>query len=112
MMARSNEEWLTLLKPETRDVALAELGGLLQRGLRRGLIRYPWVDEAAIACFVEQALLEIPKVLDTFTGQSRFTTWAQKIAVHIALREIRKQRIQGGDMPPTMINTRNNSYVS
>jgi len=30
--------------------------------------------------------------LDTFRGESRFTTWAQKIAVHEAFTELRRKR--------------------
>jgi RNA polymerase sigma-70 factor (ECF subfamily) len=30
--------------------------------------------------------------LDTFRGEAKFTTWAQKIAVRVALTELRRQR--------------------
>ncbi|MBV7327240.1 hypothetical protein KFU94_03095 [Chloroflexi bacterium TSY] len=92
LVERSNQEWCDLLKHETCDVALAELGLLLRQGLQHALTHDPLVDEAAVESFVEQALRKIQRELDTFAGQSRFTTWAQKIAVHIALREIRRQR--------------------
>jgi RNA polymerase sigma-70 factor (ECF subfamily) len=30
--------------------------------------------------------------VDTFRGESRFTTWAQKIAIHVAFTELRRRR--------------------
>lgn len=40
----------------------------------------------------QEALLRILERLDTFEGWSRFTTWANKIALRIALTELRRQR--------------------
>jgi RNA polymerase sigma-70 factor (ECF subfamily) len=42
--------------------------------------------------FVQDALVRILDKLDTFRGESRFTTWAQKIAVRVAFSELRRQR--------------------
>ena len=42
--------------------------------------------------FVQDALVRILDKLDTFRGESRFTTWAQKIAVRVAFSEMRRQR--------------------
>jgi RNA polymerase sigma-70 factor (ECF subfamily) len=42
--------------------------------------------------FVQDALLRILDKLDTFRGESLFTTWAQKIAVRVAFTELRRQR--------------------
>jgi RNA polymerase sigma-70 factor (ECF subfamily) len=39
-------------------------------------------------------LLKILDNLDSFRGESRFTTWAQKIAVHEAFSELRRKRWQ------------------
>lgn len=36
--------------------------------------------------------MKILDSVDTFRGESRFTTWAQKIAVRIALTELRRRR--------------------
>jgi RNA polymerase sigma-70 factor (ECF subfamily) len=42
--------------------------------------------------FVQDALLKILGALDSFRGESRFTTWAQKIAVNVAFTELRRSR--------------------
>ena len=42
--------------------------------------------------FAQEALLKILEQLDSFRGESRFTTWAHKIAVRVALTELRRKR--------------------
>ena len=42
----------------------------------------------------QEALLLILDNLDSFEGRSRFTTWAHKIAVRVALTELRRKRWQ------------------
>jgi RNA polymerase sigma-70 factor (ECF subfamily) len=100
MEQRSNQEWLDALKsPGTdRDRALAELRAALVRGLNyamRGWRRTAGRDFEALAeDFSQEALLRILDNLDSFEGRSRFTTWAHKIAVRIALTELRRKRWQ------------------
>jgi len=50
------------------------------------------VTEADLEDFAQEALLKILAGLDSFRGESRFTTWAQKIAVRVALTELRRHR--------------------
>jgi RNA polymerase sigma-70 factor (ECF subfamily) len=47
----------------------------------------PLVEEV-----VQDTLLRILEQLETFEGRSMFTTWVQKIAVRIALTELRRKR--------------------
>ena len=42
--------------------------------------------------FVQDSILRILDKMDTFRGESRFTTWAQKVAVRVAFTEMRRQR--------------------
>jgi RNA polymerase sigma-70 factor (ECF subfamily) len=100
MEQRSNQEWLDALRspgPE-RDRALAELRTLLVRGLNyalRGWRRTAGRDFEALAeDFCQEALLRILDNLDSFEGRSRFTTWAHKITVRVALTELRRKRWQ------------------
>jgi RNA polymerase sigma-70 factor (ECF subfamily) len=100
MEQRSNQDWLDALKspgPE-RDRALAELRTLLVRGLNyalRGWRRTAGRDFEALAeDFCQEALLRILDNLDSFEGRSRFTTWAHKIAIRVALTELRRKRWQ------------------
>jgi RNA polymerase sigma-70 factor (ECF subfamily) len=91
---RSNEEWITALsQPGPQyDEALADLRVLLVRGLGYALSSRADVDDAALEDFTQDALLKILAALDTFRGESHFTTWAQKIAVRVAYTEMRRHR--------------------
>lgn len=93
MTERSNEQWLAELRGPERDRTLADLRAVLVRGLRvalRGRVRQG-LNEAA-EDFAQEALIKIMANLDTFRGESQFTTWAQKIAVRTASTELRRKR--------------------
>ena len=92
MVERTNQEWLTELRGPGREVALADLRALLVRGLRYAMADRPGVTEADLEDFAQDALLKILAGLDTFRGEARFTTWAQKIAVNVAFTELRRRR--------------------
>lgn len=99
MQARSNAEWLDDLRDAgRREAALAELRPLLLNGLRRGLVDYvntAGPEFAALAeDFVQEALLKILDNLESFRGESQFTTWAHKVAVRVALSELRHKQWQ------------------
>jgi RNA polymerase sigma-70 factor (ECF subfamily) len=73
--------------------ALEDLRAILLRGLRASLSGRIQTDLDAITeDFVQEALLKILKSIETFRGESRFTTWAQKIAIHVAFTELRRRR--------------------
>lgn len=91
---RSNQEWLDALHGPDRNQALEELRLVLVRGLRFGL-RNTLGKKGAIEQvedFAQDALLRIVDNLDSFRGESRFTTWAQKIAMRVAFSELRRKR--------------------
>jgi RNA polymerase sigma-70 factor (ECF subfamily) len=92
MKDRTNQEWLADLRGPERDQALADLRSFLVRGLGYALGSRSDVDEAMIEDFVQDALLKILGALDTFRGESKFTTWAQKIAVRVGYTELRRRR--------------------
>jgi RNA polymerase sigma-70 factor (ECF subfamily) len=98
MVDRSNEEWIADLKSEgpEKDAALADLRAVILKSLPYALSNYlspdnpqfkPLTDEVT-----QDTLLRVLDHLDTFEGRSRFTTWVQKIAVRIALTELRRRR--------------------
>ena len=89
---RSNEEWVSDLQGPGRNQALTDLRAILRRGLGYALSSRSNVDEQAIEDFCQDALLKILDNLDSFRGESLFTTWAQKIAVHTAYTELRRRR--------------------
>ncbi len=89
---RTNEQWLADLRGSGRDQALSDLRALLVRGLRYGMANRSDVTESDLQDFAQDALLKILAGLDSFRGESRFTTWAQKIAIHVAFTELRRRR--------------------
>lgn len=91
---RTNEQWLAALRGPERDKALADLRVVLVRGLKGALAGRAdsGFDPAAIEDFAQEALVKILHNLDSFRGESRFTTWAQKIAVRVAFTELRRGR--------------------
>lgn len=94
MRERTNEEWLAELQGPERDEALADLRAFLVRGLGYALANRSGVEGPLLEDFAQDALLKILNALDTFRGESRFTTWAQKIAVNVAFSELRRRRWQ------------------
>ncbi|WP_420642063.1 RNA polymerase sigma factor [Candidatus Leptofilum sp.] len=118
---RTNDQWLAELQPEhpNYDTAVADLSLILTNGLRRGLLArvntsapefHTQADD-----FAQEAALKVLDNLDSFAGRSKFTTWAHKIAVSVALTELRRKRWQdssldsltesdgGGDYTPSFV---------
>jgi RNA polymerase sigma-70 factor (ECF subfamily) len=89
---RSNDEWLAALRGPNSDEALAELRVVLVRGLRVALGGQANRVESSVEDFAQEALIKILGNLDSFRGESRFTTWAQKICVRTAFAEMRRSR--------------------
>lgn len=95
---RDNDSWLRDLRASgaERDAALADLRALLIRALPQGLFTMLSPQNPEFEFFIEdtaqETLLRVLKGLDTFEGRSQFTTWAYKIAVRVALNELRRRR--------------------
>ena len=98
MSNRTNELWIADLRSKTwaRDAALADLRNTIQHGLPYALSRWVSPDDPLFAPLVEEVtqdtLIRVMEQLDSFEGRSMFTTWVQKIAVRIALTELRRKR--------------------
>jgi RNA polymerase sigma-70 factor, ECF subfamily len=90
LLDAESAEWLRSLEPDGphREAALARLHALLLRAARaeagrravRTGIGGPELDDLAHQA-ADDALLAILRRLDSFRGDSRFTTWAYKFAV-------------------------------
>ncbi len=92
MTKRTNEEWLSTLRGPERDRAIRDLRAVIVRGLKvtfAGRVR--GLDETA-EDFTQDALMRVLNNLDSFRGESHFTTWAQRIAVRVAYTELRRRR--------------------
>ena len=92
MRERTNEQWLAEVRRPNPGKALADLYDLLVRGLKAALGSYGGGVEANVGDFAQEALIKITGNLDSFRGESRFTTWAQKIAMNVALTELKRRR--------------------
>lgn len=98
MTTRTNEEWLSDLRAEgeVKNAALEDLRIIIKKGLPYALSR--WLSpsqpqfEALVEEVTQETLLRVLDQLDTFEGRSQFTTWVHKIAVRIALTELRRKR--------------------
>ena len=98
--ARTNADWLADLAADgsRQEAALTELREHVRRGLfaflrdnRSDLARRDSKDVGEMAeDFAQEALLKILDSLSTFRGESRFTTWAMKIAVRTAVSNLRR----------------------
>jgi len=92
MEERTNEEWIRSLGGIPDPEVLAALRETLLRGLRYALKQWYHVTESDLEDFVQDALVRVLDNLGTFRGESRFTTWAQKVAVRVAFSELRRKR--------------------
>jgi RNA polymerase sigma-70 factor (ECF subfamily) len=93
MQTRTNEEWLSDLRGDDQDQARGDLTRVLKKGLIYALSSRIQTDlETQVDDFVQDAVLRILDKMDTFRGESKFTTWAQKVAVRVAFTEMRRQR--------------------
>jgi RNA polymerase sigma-70 factor (ECF subfamily) len=98
MTTRTNEAWLADLRAtgEAKSLALEDLRAVIQKGLPYALSRWLSPDLPQFNSLVDEVtqetLLRVLDQLGTFEGRSQFTTWVHKIAVRIALTELRRKR--------------------
>ena len=72
--------------------AVQALREVLHTGLRIALSGRGDVSEAHLEDFAQESLLRVLDRLDQFQGRSKFTTWAQAIALNVAFAELRRKR--------------------
>ena len=103
--ARTNEEWLSELSAtgEIQETAIADLRNVLLRAalyfFNRNLGDFWGMDrEEILQCAedcAQEALIAVMNHLPDFRGDSKFTTWAYKFAINMALMTARRQRWNG-----------------
>jgi RNA polymerase sigma-70 factor (ECF subfamily) len=88
---RSNEQWLDELHAEGQvgEAARQELRTLLVAGLARAFGGHALVE---VEDFAQEAMLRVLQRLDSFRGDSHFTTWAMSTAARVAWSELRRAR--------------------
>ena len=95
---RNNEQWVADLgEPgEAQEIALSDLRAIIMRGLPYALSKWLNYSDPQFESLSEEVaqdtLLRVLESLHTFEGRSKFTTWVHKIAVRIALTELRRKR--------------------
>ena len=103
MTERSNDDWIAALSSTdqgAQSIALADLRRRLQRSIYfylsqdrsdlRGLATQELVQMAED--LAQDATLRVMDNLDKFRGESRFSTWANKIAIRLAISDLRRAR--------------------
>src|SRR6266545_919057 len=109
---KTNEEWLRALRADgiEQDDALRDLREILIHGMRaylaedhgynsgRGSEAKQIVEDCA-----QETLLIIKRKIDTFRGESRFTTWATTIAIRQLLGELRQRKWKDLSIDPSSI---------
>jgi RNA polymerase sigma-70 factor (ECF subfamily) len=97
---RTNKQWLSDLSdpgPE-QEIALGDLRTIIRSGLPFALSKWISPSDPQFDALAEEVaqdtLLKVLDNLDTFEGRSKFTTWVYKIAVRVALTELRRKRWQ------------------
>ena len=101
---RTNEEWLRALRTDgaEQEEALKDLRERLIHGMRaylaedRGYKSGRGSEQARqiVEDCAQEALLIVKRKIDTFRGESRFTTWATAIAIRKLLSELRRRQWQ------------------
>ena len=103
MADRSNEEWIAALQADGQ-AAQAEALADLRRRLQRGIYFYLSQDRSDLRGLAAQELAQMAedmaqdatlRVMDNlanFRGESRFTTWANKIAIRLTISDLRRAR--------------------
>lgn len=92
---RTNSDWLEDLGgvgQPARERAVEELSGLLRAGLTKALAGRASVQPADLEDFTQEAILRILGALDSFRGDSRFTTWAMAVGLRVAYSALRQRR--------------------
>jgi len=121
MSERTNEEWVADLQTEgpPRKDAIEALLTRLERGVYYYLSqeRSDLSDRSTEQLhqmaedFAQDGLLKVLDNLDSFRGESQFTTWASKIAMRVAISELRRARFKdysldyltvGGELMPSI----------
>jgi RNA polymerase sigma-70 factor (ECF subfamily) len=102
MTERTNEQWLTELQGAA-DVQASALNDLRER-LQRGIFYYLSRERSDLSGLspheltqmaqdmAQDATLRIMENLSSFRGDSLFTTWATRIAVRVAISDLRRAR--------------------
>lgn len=86
----SNEEWLTALKGDLDSPRHGDLFAFVRRIIAHALARRS-LPEHDLDELAQESSFHVLKSLDSFRGDSRFTTWVAAIVTRVAFTEIRRR---------------------
>lgn len=111
---RTNEEWLYALNTngENQETAILDLRDLLLRAtlyfFNRNLSDFERMNREELLQRAEdcaqESLIAVMNHLSDFRGDSKFTTWAYKFAINIALMTARRERWKGKSLDRSSSN--------
>ncbi len=88
---RTNEAWVATLKDSPDHSGRYGSARAAVARTAYALKQYH-VTESDLEDFAQDALVKVLDNVQTFRGESKFTTWAQKIAIRVAFSELRRKR--------------------
>jgi RNA polymerase sigma-70 factor (ECF subfamily) len=96
MAVLNDQDWVERLKADDNGAAIEDLRERLTRGLTYALANRipPEQLDDVVQDFAQESVLRVLANLDSFRGESRFLTWATKVAVRLAFSELRRKRWQ------------------
>lgn len=121
MADRTNEQWLADLRPDSSEQPAAIED--LQKRLKRSIFYYLSRERSDLSDLASQeidqmaqdmaqdAVLRVLANIDSFRGASRFMTWATKIAIRMAISDLRRAHYKdyslddltiGGELMPSL----------
>jgi RNA polymerase sigma-70 factor (ECF subfamily) len=93
---RRDEAWVEALRAigatSSHAEVISDLRDFLRRTLAKGFGQK--LAPADLEDLAQESLVRVHTKLETFQGQSRFTTWAATIAINCAVSELRRRRYQ------------------
>lgn len=94
MSDRTNDEWVRQLSapPPENTAAIDELRALITKKLRHLLGRGQAKQLSIVEDIAQETIMKVLDRLDTFRGESLFTTWVSRIAINLAYSELRRRR--------------------
>jgi RNA polymerase sigma-70 factor (ECF subfamily) len=92
MASRSNQDWIIGLKQTNNEAWVKALSDFLSRGLLSYFGNNSSIPPEELEDLTQESVVKILGKLDSFRGESKFTTWAMKIGVNLTISELRRKR--------------------
>lgn len=96
LVTLDNQQWLLELQEghPNYSLRLAQLRNIILISISKSFRKSYKVDPDSLEDFTQESLIKIIEKKDTFRGESRFTSWAVRIAINLTLSELRRRKWQ------------------